>query len=362
MTSNPTALRRRLPASARPLSGVAEGFFVHAPSSKVHQVAALCAGDQIGAIYTVPRGSSRIAKLAETLATHRSIAGDSTVMADPQLYAGKNRMPASAALEIDWIRHQWDHGLPWALTDSGYVERDAIDDLRALFASGEQIARRVSGNFLLAVPADFRWVSERPEELRDLVESYGIPVAYMFGASGDPLGRKRAVEGLLHLLASPVPSTLLRTDLSAVGALAAGAPLAAMGTSSSLRHIFPPKSGGPGRLMHPSAMLPNGLSLHRIDVLARAIALTPDEVHWRCDCDHCLGARLDNIIDGDQAFIHNVYSACDLVRHVLAGGVKDALASWAAMCRNAQFVHLDIDSSTQNWNYPTFHGAWREVA
>ena len=114
--------------------------------------------------------------------------------------------------------------------------------------------------------------------------------------------------------------------------------------------------------MHPSAMLPNGLSLHRIDVLARAIALTPDEVHWRCNCDHCQGARLDNIIDGDQAFIHNVYSACDLVRHVLAGGVKDALASWAAMCRNAQFVHLDIDSSTQNWNYPTFHGAWREVA
>src|SRR5690606_18342378 len=113
----------------------------------------------------------------------------------------------------------------------------------------------------------------------------------------------------------------------------------------------------------PSALVPQGLSFHRIDTLARAIALSPDELHWLCHCDRDQGMRLDSIVEDTHAFTHSLLSLTDIARHVLNGGDRDkSLASWGALCRNAQFIHIDIESTTgMKWDYPDFLASWGAV-
>lgn len=363
--SNLPLLRRPIPPSLRPVAGITESFFVHAPNARVQAIAQLCAAESLGAIYTMPVGKSRDATLKATLATHHEIAGtDATVLVDANRYSGNKRMPASTSLSLEWLQRQWDAGTRWAVTDSGYVERDADDDLRALFAAGDKLARKATEPFFLALPIDNQWVTKRASELRNLVEQHGIPVAYLFGSSGDPLASKKAVEGLLHLLDSPVPAAVMRTDQAAIGALAGNAVFGAMGTSTTLRHIYPLGKGGFNNpVQFPSAFLPRGLSYHRIDTLARAISLSPGELHWVCSCELCQGRRLDSILDETDAFTHSLLSLTDVVRGVLSCGDRDTcLASWSKKCQTAQFVHLDIESTTElRWDAPQFLGAWHGV-
>lgn len=363
--SNPTLLRRPVPPSLRPAAGIGESFFVHAPNARVRAVAQLCAAETVGAIYTMPVGKSRDTTLEKTLATHREIAGESaTALADANRYYGTNRVSASAPLSLEWLQRQWDAGIPWAITDSGYVDRNADDDLTALFAGGDELARKATGRFFLAIPADKHWVTTRAADLRAAVEAHGIPVIYLFGSTGDPLASKKAVDGLLYLLDSAVPSAIMRTDQAAIGALAGNAVFGAMGTNTSLRHIYPPRPGGGFRTTgFPSAFLPRGLSFHRTDTLSRAIALSPDELHWLCSCDRCGGMRLDSILDETHAFTHSLLSLTEVARHVLSGGDREkSLASWSSMCRSAQFTHIDIETTTgMKWDYPDFLGAWGGV-
>lgn len=363
--NNPSLLRRPVPPSLRPVAGIGESFFVHAPNARVHTIAQLCATEAVGAIYTMPVGQSRDTTFEKTLATHREIAGDTaTVLADANRYYGASRLPARAPLSLDWLQRQWGAGVTWAITDSGYVDRDADDDLHKLFTSADDLARKTSGQFFLTVPADNHWVTTRAADLRAIVEQHGIPVIFLFGSTGDPLASKKAVEGLLYLLESAVPSAVMRTDQAAIGALAGNAVFGAMGTSTSLRHIYPPRKGGGFRpSTFPSAFLPQGLSFHRIDTLGRAIALSPDELHWLCQCDRCEGGRLDSILDDTHAFTHSLLALTDVSRHVLSGGDRDnSLASWGALCRTAQFTHIDIESTTgMKWDYPDFLGSWGSV-
>lgn len=363
--SNPTLLRRSVPPSLHPVPGIDESFFVHAPNARVHEIAQLCAAEAVGAIYTMPVGKARDTTFQKTLATHREIAGDTgTVLADANRYYGTSRLPASAPLSIDWLQRQWDAGISWALTDSGYIDRDADEELNTLFAGADDLARKTNGQFFLTVPADNHWVTTRAADLRVVVEQHGIPVIYLFGSTGDPLASKKAVEGLLYLLDSEVPSALMRTDQAAIGALAGNAVFGAMGTSTSLRHIYPPrKGGGFSPSPFPSAFLPQGLSFHRIDTLARAIALSPEELHWICSCERDQGMRLDSILDATHAFTHSLLSLTEVARHVLTGGDRPtSLASWGALCRNAQFVHIDIETTTgMKWDYPSFLGSWGSV-
>jgi hypothetical protein len=358
--ANPNLLRRPVPESLNPLPGVADTLFVQAPNAKVEQVAQLCATDQLGAVITIPTGKSRNTTLVKTVEKFREIAGpDATFIADANQYSGNNRSFAGEDLDEDWLKAQWDTGLPWALTNSGYVSKNDDASLRGLLEAGDRLAKTAAGNFMLGIPLDVQLVADRADEVRDLVEQFGIPVAFMLGSASDPLGSHKAVKGLVHLLKSPVPTSLLRTDMSAIGALCAGASIAAMGTSSALRHIFPPANGF-GRATGVSAMVPQALSMHRVETIALAMGLTPEELHWNCFCDGCQGRKLDHILDDVQAFRHNIFSTLDIARHAMSGPDSAAnLQSWKSTCTAAQFVHMDIASSTgMRWDTPSFLGGW----
>lgn len=64
-------------------------------------------------------------------------------------------------------------------------------------------------------------------------------MALVLAHRNDPLGSLAAVRGLLRVLAEIPNVVLLRTDLAAIGAVANGASLGAVGTSTSVRHLVP---------------------------------------------------------------------------------------------------------------------------
>lgn len=360
--SEPTHARHPVPRSLRPLPGISESFFVHAKARDAEKVARLCAKDELGAVYTMPSRGRHTEKLAETLATHRLFAGfDSSVLIDAERYRGANYLPASSPLSTGWLQVQWDHGLPWALTDSGYVEQAAYDELNALFRHAEALEHHTHGQFILALPLDEYWLGKGAEYVRSLIDSYGRPVALMLGAVRDPLRTRDAVQGFLYLLESATPIAMLRTDQSAVGALAAGAAFSAMGTTSSLRHIMPPK-GGPRASNDFSVLIPQGLSYHLSEKVSMAISLSPESRHWHCVCERCQDARLDTILDEENAYLHNTHAIVDVVRHVLdGGGMRESLLSWTAKCSQALNIHDEIRSTMVKWTRPPLLKAWADT-
>jgi hypothetical protein len=92
------------------------------------------------------------------------------------------------------------------------------------------------------LPLDARWFAAPPvyEALAREINKYDVPVAVVIEHESDPFGVRYVVTGFLELLdAVRVPVLLLRSDVSALGALCHGAHAAAIGTTSALRHLYP---------------------------------------------------------------------------------------------------------------------------
>jgi hypothetical protein len=356
--------RPDIPPSANPMPGVPEALFVHADHTKAEAVAAVCSQDYVGAVYALPKNSpsTRERALRRAVETHRSAAGrQSSVLADADLYSGKNRVMGEHRLNPGWVAHQLNAGLPVACTDSGFINDASSAQLISVLSQAAGLQQQRTGRVLTFLPLCGTWVTQRAETLRAQIERHQVPVALLLGAAQDPLASKRAVEGLLHVLESEVPVSLLRTDMAAVGALAAGASIAAIGTRSGLRHIYPIRKskGGPPPSL-PSVLVPQSMSLHRLDTLAEAIADSPDGLHWTCPCNRCYGRSLITIRSEEQAFGHNLSAAADIARHVLdCPGRAGRLQSWVALCGQAQFVIMDIAATTnRRWDGPDYLGAW----
>ncbi|MEV0704264.1 hypothetical protein AB0I53_40995 [Saccharopolyspora sp. NPDC050389] len=139
---------------------------------------------------------------------------------------------------------------------------------------------------------------DKVEKLCDEISAHGVAVAVVLEHRDDPLGVQAALRGLLRLVALDTPVLLLRSDVSALGALCFGALYAAVGTTPTLRHLYPVTSGGGGGGERPvSILVPHCLSYVGTEKVAAAIPLTPDQAnHWECVCDTCNGRQLEHFV------------------------------------------------------------------
>jgi hypothetical protein len=133
------------------------------------------------------------------------------------------------------------------------------------------------------------------EFLLGQVRAAGVPIALALEHQADPLGVRRTLHGVLELLGAGVPVIQLRCDVSGLGLLCHGALAAALGTRSSLRHIFPKPTttgGGPPRPAAVATVVKECLSFVAVDriALAVAVAANPDDSLWMpCTCTACQG-------------------------------------------------------------------------
>lgn len=287
------------------------------------------------------------------------------VLADRGRYAGASRVPAAAGVSAAWADAQLDTGSPLALTDSGYV---AAGDRAGLAAVLAGTARLGPGS--VAVLALHRgWLSTGLDVLVSEIDAHGVPVALVVEHPDDPFGQLATVRGLARLLDSAaVPVTLLRSDISALGAVAHGAVAGAFGVRSSLRHLHePPK---PGRGFRPpntvaTALWKPGLYMVKVDRLAAAHARTPDEPLWCCECSVCRGRPAD--------WLHLDASEGEVLAHTLelVLDARDGLASlpagplrrmsWTAMCQHAEFQFQSAAAHAVRWQVPPAIRWWQRA-
>jgi len=347
------------PIPSRAGTGIDGVILVHASQSKVAEIAAFSRGQGISVIYTVARGE-KIAAADRLLTQHRAIAGaDARILFDANRYSGKGRALGSEPLSADWVRWQLDHQAPVALTDTGYISLERLDDLDLVLGRAADIADTVNGPVMAMLPIESLILKDRADLLRAAIDRAGIPIALAVGHSGDPFGSKDAVRGLLHVLATPVQTALLRTDLSAVAAVAAGARFGAVGTTSTLRHIWPPKGGGPAQ-PGVSVLVPRLMSYHRLERLAPVAAQVPADYFW-CHCEICQGGAVFDQVSDRTAPEHSIGAIAAFAVDLLSGTREENLASFRAKAMNAQTLHYEIGmemDDTTRWAPPASLGSW----
>ncbi|MFI6827559.1 hypothetical protein ACIBG5_10700 [Kribbella sp. NPDC050241] len=350
-------------ASARSrvrLDGLGVRLFVQA--GPVHQpwVLRLAGADDLGvglgAVYSLQGPTRRTMK---DLVRRHAASGLqlADVLIDAGRYAGKRRVPASTPLDADWIREQHRAGIPWALTDSGYIAEGDVAGIRDVLGYGARLGPQV----IVVVAVHKSWLTQRAAALRDAIDAAGVPIALMVEDDNDPFATPAAVKGLIHVVSSEVPVLSLRNDISAIGAVAFGAEAGAVGVTTSLRHFYPNREGGGGpRRGLPAAVVPQALSYRQLDRIADAYRSDPGQAYWRCPCSQCMGYTLNWLAGEKDAFVHSYLSLSIVAAHVLASPEpEDQMTSWIETCKFAQSVNLEIEGETGvPWEPPRFQAAW----
>lgn len=280
-----TATSTRWPG--RRTGPLTDGLFVQASTKDLPDVAELSGREGSGLVLTGPDA------LDGALAALKHYKIARPVLVDRRRYATDKRVRGTEPFCQRWLRKQRQLGTAAVLTDSGYIGQG---DLAALTAVLGQTARYIdregtpAGGVWAVLPLHRRWLREDRSLLIAQIKAYGVPVALVLEHEADPLGTRVAVEGLVEVLDGPVPTALLSTDVSALGALAYGAVWTAVGMRSSLRHLYPVTPFK--RHGSPSALLDPVLTITSIAKILRVYADASDELIWRCPCPVCEGREL----------------------------------------------------------------------
>lgn len=295
---------------------------------------------------------------------------DNPLLCDAERYRGTNREVADAEFDTLRISDQRELGIP-VLTDSGYVGADDVRGLESILSR----SARLGDDVIACLPLHASWLTNSAslEHLQGAVREAGVAVALVLEHPGDPLGVQKALRGLLRFLSTATkPVLLLRSDVSALGALCFGASAAAVGTTSALRHLYPCTSGGPARAPQVSVLVEHCLSYVGADKLAAAVQATPDQAHhWTCTCRTCSGRTMDHFAtirdrkDADRAaFGHSLEKLLDVHDELFSRGStqRQLQNSWIRRCSSSGFYHQEVESLlAQGWNPPAFLKAWQSV-
>ncbi|PKV96891.1 hypothetical protein ATK30_7856 [Amycolatopsis echigonensis] len=282
---------------------------------------------------------------------------DRPILCDAERYAGKRRVLAKAGTHPAWCREQRKLGL-LPLTDSGYLAARDWTGLRGILLAA---ARKPSA--VATLPLSPWWFGSGPitAALAEEINRHGVPVAVVLEHRSDPFGVHKLLRAFLRFLADCAPPVLvLRCDISAVGLLCHGAHAAAVGTRSSLRHLYPASGGHPGGT---SVFVPRLLSYHRLETCAKVFERTPEiEQLWTCPCPVCED-QAPSGLDRSSAVRHDLDRQLalrdELFRRRLTA--EQRRSSWHETCSHAGYVHRQVAEVVRGWKEPANLRAWYRV-
>jgi hypothetical protein len=274
------------------------------------------------------------------------------ILCDANRYSGRRRSLAAVGIRDAWTAEQHELGLV-ALTDSGYLAPHDWPGLHRILAC----AARQPGPTIAMLPLSARWFEHSVDALAEEIERHGVPVAVAIEHAKDPFGVWHVARGFLALRSLPVPVLLLRSDVSALGALAHGTYAAAVGTTGRLRHIPPRARRGAVTFCSLRAFVPPLLGHHSLDALGR---LAPN---WRCDCHECAGAPLTDLADTPRpevsSFRHSLSAQLTLWSSLRAD--QSAVDGWLGHCERALARHRELSTTQPGWYPPTNLHSWTQL-
>jgi hypothetical protein len=275
------------------------------------------------------------------------------ILCDANRYSGRRRSPAVSGLRASWTAEQQDLGLV-AVTDSGYLAEHDWLGLRRILTD----ASRQRGPVIPMLPLAARWFEHSVDGLVAELNHFGLPTAVAIEHPKDPFSVRYLIRGFLKLLEAEVPILLLRSDVSALGALCHGAHTAAIGTTSALRHLYPKGGRGGPRLPTIAAFVPRLLDYRPLPTIA-----TQTPPGWRCDCPECDGRPLIALARSQRpeasAFRHSL--SAQLTLHDRLCRRPAPAAGWHELCANALAEHRCLAESLPDWHTPTNLRAWYQL-
>ncbi len=263
-----------------------------------------------------------------------------------QLRIDTRRTGVGATLE-----HLASNPVDLILTPTRYLRCDDAGG-RALDEAVRQANGTNMRGVVFAVPVDARWLTDRRRHLIASLRRVRASKALILGDSGNPVGsaiRARALREVLHAC----PGTaLLRTDLTALDAMAHGAAFASIGDTASVRHAVPPgkQGGGPGPKSSPDVIMPALMGYFHGSTLAERLRGSRP-----CDCLPCVewGEARNNgevgrpltdfqdTSDMEGAHAHNMALWSRWWRELRSEHSHEGMrARWRGMCQRA---HLEYE-------------------
>lgn len=256
---------------------------------------------------------------------------------DPAAYERPNE-PREDLFGDHWLQVEAELGVSDCISPGTYVAGSDQDGLDAALEVEGAWAESHGGRASLALHSS--WLTSGLDSLVDRAVQTNAPLALAFADRNDPLGRSGAVRGLVDLLESVPNVAILRCDLGALGAVAHGAPLGAVGTSATVRHVVPPgqRAGGVPRDKSPSVFVPELLDFK----LGSYLDELPREASPICDLACCGGSALRRF-NGEHmisaARDHNMIAIGEAVESLLRVPSGLRAAAFRSMCIEAsQFV------------------------
>ncbi|MGW4399932.1 hypothetical protein ACWEHA_31975 [Amycolatopsis nivea] len=329
------------------LAGLSGRLLIQCRPAQSGELLGVCAAHGTGIVLSGRSGPDAVKGLREN-------GFDGPILCDAERYAGKRRVLAGAGTHPAWCRKQRKLGL-LPLTDSGYLAARDWKGLRGIL-----LAAGMEPSAVATLPLSPWWFDSGPiaAALAREINRHGVPVAVVLEHRADPFGVQKLLRAFLCFLAAcAVPVLVLRCDVSAVGLLCHGAHAAAVGTRSSLRHLYPASGGGLGG---PSVFVPRLLSYHRIETCAKVFDRTPEiEQLWTCPCPVCED-RTPVGLDRSSAVQHDLDRQLalrdELFRRPLTA--EQRRSSWHETCSHASYVHRQVAEAVRGWTEPANLRAW----
>lgn len=338
-------------------------LFAHGRPSDLAVIAAVAGENHLGAV--IATRSTDTAR--EVTRDWRASGTPGELLLDRNLYSGASRKLAGDGVTGSWLDYQRKTlGLSWAMTDSGYVPAGDLAGLRTILETASRHKQAIA-----ALPLHTSWLCENLDYLLADVRRFGIPIALMLEHRDDPFAIQRTVGGLVRLLDEVhTPIHVLRSDVSAIGALAFGSASAAVGTISSYRHIYPLAKGTGAPAVRTSLLVPPAMAYRTIEKLTDAIALDPGAPRWLCQCTTCHGRSIEWILNEAPyrhealAYSHSIASLAHMAEEATAAHLtgSERRSSWLERCKHAQAESWDISSGAgKSWEPPSALAAWNRL-
>ena len=212
-----------VPCPQLPLDGIAAGIFPYLGGS--------VRADQLRSVVTAYESVIVPGRPGAKLAAKMR-----GVLIDPAMYAPQAKIEPGTLFDDydDWLIRQRAAGVPLILTDTPRIRNNDISELQKALARWDAIDEPT----LVVLPLEPWWLREGLPRLIEEVRLAGRPVALVLLHWYNGLDEKRAVAGLLELISAvrPLPVVLLRSDISAIGAVAHQAFAGFVGWSANSRH------------------------------------------------------------------------------------------------------------------------------
>jgi hypothetical protein len=273
------------------------------------------------------------------IARHLARAGDLWgVDLDPAVYRNRPARPSNQltlpgveCAQFDWVAAQSDLGLP-VRTAGPRIRVGRVDELRA------ELGREYPVDVTVVLALDAGWLGRRHvDSLENELKAADRNVSLLFAAPFNPLDTVAKIEALRRLLRWASDShrdlELLRTDLTGLPAVTDGATLAAIGFSTSTRHVGVPFAPGQRdaynrRRRSPLVFVPRLLHWQRANILG-SLAPWHGAGLTHCDCAICadngsdllrfdvLGARLPVELEREVRD-HDELALTKIIREIMA--------------------------------------------